>query len=854
MGLSFLLYKSSMNPLKLFFFAVVLLCLLPHTSVAQVSLVQDLIPGSKGSEVIPLARSQDGGLYLAALNNADKTDLFKISPTTNQLQKITTLDPAKLPAFSGTVGTVFTLPFGYPGAGSWYTDGTGSGTYRLGELLLQSAEAQVGAQLFFRDSSPGLPLAVIDLNSLTVRSIGGSVGRSWVLSGAPILFEMNRYFYQSVQDQTGRYQAELVEDLADFSITRGRVLKSVGSIIALGDTIYVPLTFEKWVLDHWEYSYEILKGRVSTLGFFSFQLESILVSIQSGLEYINADYVQHQGTTWLAYTLRNSTGSPSDSVLVQAVPPVAPRDSRWNSEGINTQFGNQAFWVRGTTLFYGSTPGSATKHSELHSNGEVVSARDLRILGNSLFIFGSTPSAGGELWQVSIDSCLQDSSKFIPGVCGCGTPDTDSDGDTVPNCIDGCANDVHKTAPGICGCGKSDLDSDQDGSADCADSCPLDQTKVAAGICGCGVADTDSDQDGTANCKDLCPNNAPKVAPGICGCAQLDTDRDRDGTADCADACPDSAIKTTAGACGCNTLDNDSDLDRIPDCIDLCPLDSTKSAPGNCGCGQRESDSDLDGIADCKDLCPQDPKKSQAGSCGCGTPDQDSDGDGTVDCRDSCPLDPAKVSAGVCGCGLAESDLDLDGVLDCRDGCPKDGLKLQPGLCGCGVADRDSDSDSVADCLDECPNNPRLQKALNGQCEIAPVIDLCPGDPLKYLPGVCGCGRADQDLNGDRIIDCRQVDLAAVKAAPRILKIQKRKTSALITLLLAEVPAQNFEILAIAVNSKPVRKVRVRATSNQANLSVARRYRWRLKYRVQYFDQAQNLLWSPWSNSAAAKS
>ena len=38
------------------------------------------------------------------------------------------------------------------------------------------------------------------------------------------------------------------------------------------------------------------------------------------------------------------------------------------------------------------------------------------------------------------------------------------------------------------------------------------------------------------------------------------------------------------------------------------------------------------------------------------------------------------------------------------DNCPADPDKLEPGVCGCGVADRDSDGDAVLDCNDLCPH------------------------------------------------------------------------------------------------------------------------------------------------------
>lgn len=37
------------------------------------------------------------------------------------------------------------------------------------------------------------------------------------------------------------------------------------------------------------------------------------------------------------------------------------------------------------------------------------------------------------------------------------------------------------------------------------------------------------------------------------------------------------------------------------------------------------------------------------------------------------------------------------------DLCPEDPEKYEPGICGCGVPDTDTDGDSEADCNDNCP-------------------------------------------------------------------------------------------------------------------------------------------------------
>ncbi len=428
------------------------------------------------------------------------------------------------------------------------------------------------------------------------------------------------------------------------------------------------------------------------------------------------------------------------------------------------------------------------------------------------------------------DGCPNDANKTEPGACGCGVAEgTCSDCNGTPGgtaFIDGCGTCVGGTT----GQTADTTDTDDDGTLDCNDGCPDDPNKIVPGDCGCGVAEgsctdcagvsggtafldgcgtcvegttgqtadtTDSDDDGTLDCNDGCPNDANKTEAGICGCGIADTDSDSDGTADCNDGCPNDADKTAPGECGCGVADTDSDNDSTADCNDNCPNDPNKTEPGDCGCGAAEgscndcagvsggtafvdgcgtcvggttgltadtTDSDLDGTLDCNDDCPDDANKTEPGICGCGSADTDSDSDGTADCNDGCPDDPNKTQPGECGCGFVEgncsdcagvvngaaffddcgncvggttgeepftTDSDGDGTVDCNDLCPLDPNKIQPGVCGCGSSDVDSDNDDVADCNDACPQ-----------------------DPNKTQPGQCGCGNSDADSDADGTADC----------------------------------------------------------------------------------------------------
>ncbi len=103
-----------------------------------------------------------------------------------------------------------------------------------------------------------------------------------------------------------------------------------------------------------------------------------------------------------------------------------------------------------------------------------------------------------------VEPCDTDPGKTAPGVCGCGTADSNADGDGLLDCQETCDTDPLKTAPGICGCNVSDVNTDGDGLADCQETCDTDPLKTAPGVCGCNVSDADTDADGVAECIDVC--------------------------------------------------------------------------------------------------------------------------------------------------------------------------------------------------------------------------------------------------------------------------------------------------------------------------------------------------------------
>ncbi len=72
-----------------------------------------------------------------------------------------------------------------------------------------------------------------------------------------------------------------------------------------------------------------------------------------------------------------------------------------------------------------------------------------------------------------------------------------------------------------------------------------------------------------------------------------------------------------------------------------------------------------------------------------------------------------------------EEDSDGDGLIDVCDGCPSDPLKSVPGQCGCGVADDDNDGDAILNCFDQCPgSNDAIANNYNGVPDCLEHFDI----------------------------------------------------------------------------------------------------------------------------------
>ena len=232
-------------------------------------------------------------------------------------------------------------------------------------------------------------------------------------------------------------------------------------------------------------------------------------------------------------------------------------EGTWRWVGTNT-----LFWTGGASGT--AAPGIYTKWKS--GQPANTSNQDCGMIEDGGGGFWNDESCGSREYVCEgiVDLCPSDISKTVPGQCGCGNPETNTDGDSAADCVDGCDSDPGKIVAGTCGCGVADTDGDGDGTANCIDGCPADSQKSAPGVCGCGVVDGDADGDGAINCEDQCPQDPAKTTPGDCGCANAPKPS---GTA-CADGlCVENTQCNGSGRCGnssqCENPDSDCELHML---------------------------------------------------------------------------------------------------------------------------------------------------------------------------------------------------------------------------------------------------------------------------------------------------
>jgi hypothetical protein len=144
----------------------------------------------------------------------------------------------------------------------------------------------------------------------------------------------------------------------------------------------------------------------------------------------------------------------------------------------------------------------------------------------------STGDGTGVCQVTTPDACEELTGAYMGASTTCGT-----DNDTC----DFCPSDLNKKAAGTCGCGHPDSDSDGDGIPDCVDNCPNTVRGMSVDSNGCPpVIPGDFDRDGDVDLTDFAifqgcfngPNRPPAQASG---CEDANLDGDAAGDVDLSD-------------------------------------------------------------------------------------------------------------------------------------------------------------------------------------------------------------------------------------------------------------------------------------------------------------------------------
>ena len=308
----------------------------------------------------------------------------------------------------------------------------------------------------------------------------------------------------------------------------------------------------------------------------------------------------------------------------------------------------------------------------------------------------------GFVAEYIVDDCPDDPAKTAPGLCGCGTPDNDTDADGEADCVDGCPDDPERVAPNACGvCAPTalercdGLDDDCDGRAD--------EGFGVGGVCSAGVGMC------RANGRVVClPDGAAAcdAVPGVPAAELCDgRDEDCDGRTDegfgLGVACsagvgqcrrPGVVVCAAGGVAACNAVPGAPQPERCNRADDDCDGETDEPEAIDAPLWYRDADSDGHGNPDdARPACaPLDGRVAAADDCddtaadvnpaaveACNARDDtcdglvdeglaDADSDGTPDCRDACPRTHAQSAPGVCGCGALDSRLTADAPIVCK--------------------------------------------------------------------------------------------------------------------------------------------------------------------------------------------
>jgi hypothetical protein len=176
------------------------------------------------------------------------------------------------------------------------------------------------------------------------------------------------------------------------------------------------------------------------------------------------------------------------------------------------------------------------------------------------------------------------------------------------NCHDGCPNDPLKIAPGQCGCGAPDTDTDGDGTADCVDGCPNDPLKTAPGSAVAArptpTATGTAPRTATTDVRTTRTRSIPDLRLRRPGHGQR-----RRRHAELPRRLPERPVEDRSGRLRLRRRGHRlGRRRRLRLRRDKCPNDPNKIAPGICGAASRTRTTDGDTVPDCIDNCIHDPE------------------------------------------------------------------------------------------------------------------------------------------------------------------------------------------------------------------------------------------------------